>query len=103
MTAPADPGALSERERFEAWARVHANEPDPIWRAWQAAAAHPPREAVADGIASQRAEFDALRALSKRFDALPAIVDDDYPEGRYYYESAIRTFLAACKANGRSL
>ncbi len=50
---------------------------------------------------TQSAEFDALAALAKRFNSLPAIVDDDYPEARYYYESAMRSFIDAIRANGR--
>jgi NTP pyrophosphatase (non-canonical NTP hydrolase) len=50
-------------------------------------------------FALQRAEFDAVEELSKRLDGLPAIVDDDYPEARHYYEGAVRTCIEAFKAN----
>lgn len=49
----------------------------------------------------QTDEFDALDKLIQRYKNLPAIVDDDYPEQRHYYEAAVRNFLAACKANER--
>jgi hypothetical protein len=58
--------------------------------------------AVMDKIKLQNKEFDALDKLIKTYKNLPAVVDDDYPEMRHYYESAIRAFLEACKANGRS-
>lgn len=53
----------------------------------------------------QRAEFDAADALCKavRAHSLTPVVDDDYPEVRHRYESALRDFLAACAANGRTL
>ncbi len=54
-----------------------------------------------DAIATQKAEFDALRELAKRFIALPCVVDDDYPECRHRYEGALRGFLQACADNGR--
>lgn len=49
----------------------------------------------------QNAEFDALRALGEKFRNLERtpVVDDDYPEVRHYYESALRAFVAALKAN----
>jgi len=58
---------------------------------------------VKNAIALQNAEFDALTALALRWTALRAtpVVDDNYPEQRYYYESALRTFISALKANGR--
>lgn len=49
----------------------------------------------------QKDEFDALDKLIKTYKNLPAIVDDDYPETRHYYEGALKTFLEACKKNGR--
>lgn len=54
-----------------------------------------------DRLATQGAEFDALRQLTKCFDSLPAIVDDDYPAARHRYEGAITAFLQAAKENGR--
>lgn len=51
----------------------------------------------------QANEFDAMARLAKAYKNLPAIVDDDYPECRHKYESAVKDFLAACKANGRSV
>ena len=53
----------------------------------------------------QNAEFKALRALATRWEALQQVpvVDDDYPEFRHRYESAMRDFIDAIKANGRLL
>lgn len=53
----------------------------------------------------QNAEFDACQWLAKQYRRLTAtmVVDDDYPEIRHDYESAVRAFLKACKANGRSM
>lgn len=58
-----------------------------------------------DHIQLQNDEFDALERLCKRWRALQltAVVDDDYPEVRHYYEAALNAFLAACAANGRTL
>jgi hypothetical protein len=52
-------------------------------------------------IETQSAEFDAVAELVKRYRALPAVVDDDYPEMRHYYESAMRSLIDAIRANGR--
>lgn len=56
---------------------------------------------MSDRIALQNAEFDALTERSKKWATLQmvAVVDDDYPEYRHYYESALRTFLDAVAAN----
>lgn len=54
-----------------------------------------------DRMQLQTEEFDALDELIKRYNALPAIVDDDYPRMRHYYEGAAQVFLDACVANGR--
>lgn len=53
-------------------------------------------------IELQNKEFAALDELIKRYRTLGqvAIVDDNYPECRHYYEGALSFFLAACKANG---
>lgn len=53
----------------------------------------------------QNAEFDSLRDLAKEFEALcrVPVVDDYYPEARHYYETKLQTFMAALKANGRTL
>jgi hypothetical protein len=50
---------------------------------------------------TQKKEFDAVNELCKRYNALPAIVDDDYPEARHYYEGAVRAVIEAFKQNGR--
>lgn len=49
----------------------------------------------------QREEFDAAAELSKRLRQLPPVVDDDYPEARHNYESALAAFLEAMAKNGR--
>lgn len=49
----------------------------------------------------QGGEFDAAWAFATALRNLPAIVDDDYPEGRHRYEGALQDFLVACRANGR--
>jgi hypothetical protein len=51
----------------------------------------------------QSNEFDRLNALIKAYNNLPAVVDDDYPRMRHYYENALKTFLQACSDNGRYL
>lgn len=60
---------------------------------------------MADHLMLQKREFDALERLTKKWKALQMtpIVDDDYPEVRHHYESALRNFLEACKKNGRTL
>jgi hypothetical protein len=55
-------------------------------------------------IELQNKEFDAVHELSKAYSdgiQTTAVVDDDYPMVRHRYETALRTLLAACKANGR--
>ncbi len=52
-------------------------------------------------ITAQRAEFAAVKRLSKAFHALPPIVDDSYPELHQHYEAAIRDLIDAFKTNGR--
>jgi hypothetical protein len=58
-----------------------------------------------DRMQLQRAEFDALDKLIEedRRLKMTAVVDDDYPWVRGHYERALTEFLAACKANGRSV
>jgi hypothetical protein len=53
----------------------------------------------------QRAEFDAADNLANaiRAHGMTPVVDDDYPEVRQRYEDALREFLSACKANGRTM
>lgn len=52
----------------------------------------------------QSAEFDAADAFAKALRAHNnvAVVDDDYPEVRHTYESALRAFFQACANNGRT-
>ena len=58
-----------------------------------------------DRIDLQNDEFDALTKLAKHWHGLQltAVVEDDYPAVRDGYEWALRDFLRACKANGRSI
>lgn len=58
-------------------------------------------ESTSDRMERQSHEFSMLDALIKTYTVLPAVVDDDYPEARHYYEGALRGFLEACKNNGR--
>jgi hypothetical protein len=53
----------------------------------------------------QSKEFDAMDYLAVCYRAIQmtAVVDDDYPRVRHNYESAVRGFLEACKANGREV
>lgn len=52
---------------------------------------------------TQNAEFDAADAFAKALRAhnSTAVVDDDYPEVRHRYESALANLIAAMKVNGR--
>lgn len=54
-----------------------------------------------DRIALMNLEFTALDALQKatRRMHMTPVVDDDYEEMRYYYNSALREFLRAIKKN----
>lgn len=58
-------------------------------------------EQVMDRMKTQSEEFAALGLLLKALNRLPPIVDDEYPEMRHYFESALATFIAAMVANGR--
>lgn len=53
-------------------------------------------------FAAQNAEFDAVAELAKQYRRLTmtGIVDDDYPEVRHGYESALTALLDAIAANG---
>lgn len=58
---------------------------------------------MSDDIKTQNAEFDAVGRLGNAYRNLTMtpIVDDDYPEVRHRYESALRGLTDAMKANGR--
>lgn len=58
-----------------------------------------------NGMALQNAEFAAMRELAEQWErhTMTAVVDDDYPSVRAGYERALTAFLAACKANGRTM
>jgi hypothetical protein len=58
---------------------------------------------IEDRIKLQTAEFDAVAELAEQYRriTLTPIVDDDYPEVRYDYERAVRSAIAAFKANSR--
>lgn len=49
----------------------------------------------------QSDEFDAVSELARAYNNLPPVVDDDYPEMRHYYESAMRTLIDRIRKNGR--
>jgi len=51
----------------------------------------------------QNKEFDAVKGLAEQYRriTMTAVVDDDYPEVRHGYETAMSTLLAAVVANGR--
>ena len=58
-----------------------------------------------DRVDRQNKEFAAVQNLAKqmrRIELTPP-VDDDYPEVRHDYESAIREAMQAFKANGRKM
>ncbi len=54
-------------------------------------------------LKTQGKEFDAAAAYVRQFHRLTAtpIVDDDYPEVRHDYESALAAMIDAMKMNGR--
>jgi hypothetical protein len=54
-------------------------------------------------LETQRAEFDAMEELAKQHRRLTMtpIVDDDYPEVRHDWESALAVFINKMKENGR--
>lgn len=56
-------------------------------------------------IETQKKEFDSLAELAEQYRriTLTPVVDDDYPEVRFYYENAMRAFIEALKENGRIL
>lgn len=79
-----------------------------LLRAHEASEVHPVQIAGAtttDRIDLQNREFDAVEELSKQWKRLQMTppVDDDYPAVRHDYEGALRGFLAAAKANGRTM
>lgn len=55
-----------------------------------------------DKMIKQREEFDAAQKFIEAAQRLfaTAIVDDDYPEMRHYYRSALRRLIDAAIANG---
>jgi len=58
---------------------------------------------MTDLINLQNAEFDAVSRLAEKYKKLiqVPVVDDDYPEARHVYESAMKDLLVALKNNGR--
>jgi len=52
---------------------------------------------------TQRKEFDAADEFAKQLKRhnATAVVDDDYPEVRFQYESALAGLMDAMKNNGR--
>lgn len=58
-----------------------------------------------DKFKLQTAEFNAAAHLAKQYHRLTMtpIVDDDYPQVRFEYDQAVRSFLDACAANGHRM
>ena len=58
-----------------------------------------------DKFKLQTAEFDAAAHLAEQYRRLTCtpIVDDDYPQVRFEYDQAVRSFLDACAANGHKM
>jgi hypothetical protein len=58
---------------------------------------------MSDKMQTQRAEFDAADKFAQRLKAhnMTPVVDDDYPQVRHEYESALAGLVDAMKANGR--
>lgn len=58
-----------------------------------------------DRFQLQTAEFDAAAHLAEQYRRLTCtpIVDDDYPQVRFQYDQAVRSFLDACAANGHKM
>lgn len=56
-------------------------------------------------LETQSAEFDAAIEFAKALEAhnCVPVVDDDYPEVRRHYESALARFIKAMRENGRDL
>lgn len=56
-----------------------------------------------DEIRLQNQEFEALTALARQWERLrlTPVVDDDYPQIRHEYESALRVFVGAYNTNRR--
>lgn len=52
-------------------------------------------------IKAQADEFSAVCDLCIAYKGLPAVVDDDYPEMRHYYDRAMDNLIKALRANGR--
>jgi NTP pyrophosphatase (non-canonical NTP hydrolase) len=52
-------------------------------------------------MAAQKAEFDAMAELAKQWRRLEltAVVDDDYPQVRHEWESALSAFIEAMQRN----
>jgi hypothetical protein len=67
----------------------------------RALAALAERDKRVTAMQAQSAEFTAVDEFASAYKSLPAVVDDDYPEARHKYESALKTMLDAFKANGR--
>lgn len=58
---------------------------------------------MSDKRQTQRAEFEAADKFAQRLRAhnQTAVVDDDYPQVRHEYESALANLIDAMKANDR--
>jgi len=58
---------------------------------------------ISQRLAAQAKEFDAATAFVRAMNGIHtvAVVDDDYPEVRHRYESALADLMAAMASNGR--
>ena len=63
------------------------------------------KEGVMDRMALQNSEFDAVAELAKQYRriTMTPVVDDDYPEVRHDYDSALNWLLVAAKNNNRRM
>lgn len=63
----------------------------------------PNDDAFMERMKLQTAEFAAMNHLAEQYRRIKMVdvVDDDYPEVRHGYESALRDFINALKGNGR--
>lgn len=60
-------------------------------------------DSITKRMRTQSAEFDAVGKLCERYRTCTqtAVVDDDYPRVRHYYEGAIQVLITALRDNGR--
>ncbi len=58
---------------------------------------------MTDKMKLQTKEFEAVNRLATAYQQLCScpVVDDDYPEMRHYYESALQNLIRALRDNNR--